>query len=368
MSNVFRRGSTYYVKLRSLSGEWTHRTCETSNGALAKSMGRMVEELGYRGKQKWGLLDAVLSGQLSLARLYAAFAGNKLDELEERMRDIDISPLVDAWLAAQVGRSSADTIAHYRVHVRSLILENAQFFRSNLTFERLASWLSKTEGSNGTRRKYHAAMSGFCCYLRACGVIRQNPMQDVKAPPAAPSRRRYLEHEDVQRIVQALDEPYRTIVAVLHGTGIEISVLLDLHRRDIDFDRAEIRARGTKTRFRDRIATIEPWAMDYLRRHTRELLPNAKVFPDLNRWTVSDKHRVACKSLEIEDYTLRDSRHTYAVRAVRAGASFEAVAQQLGHSDTTMVVRVYSRFKPSARELQDWHTVAAMQDAARAAK
>jgi integrase len=75
--------------------------------------------------------------------------------------------------------------------------------------------------------------------------------------------------------------------------------------------------------------------MDLLREHARGFLPNAPLFPGINRWTTSDTHRSVCSQLEIEDYRLRDSRHTYAVRAIRSGASFEAVAQQLGHADTT---------------------------------
>ena len=72
-------------------------------------------------------------------------------------------------------------------------------------------------------------------------------------------------------------------------------------------------------------------------------------------------------ALEIEDYQLRDARHTYAVRAVRAGAPFEVVAQQLGHADTTMVVRVYARFRPTEAERSAWERQASIQDATREA-
>ncbi len=71
--------------------------------------------------------------------------------------------------------------------------------------------------------------------------------------------------------------------------------------------------------------------MAYLREHVRALFPNSLVFPHVNRLTVSDKHREGCRALDIEDYQRRDSRHTFAVRAVRSGASFEAVAS---NSDT----------------------------------
>lgn len=367
MSSFYPRSGIYYVKIRCRSGPWIGRTCETRDRALAKAMSRMIDELAHRGKQCWDLLDAAKGGQLSLTALYEFYSANRLEELRDRLSDVDLSPLVEEWLSAQEGRLSADTIAHYKVHVRSLIPENKPFLRSALTFERLSDWLSKINQSSGTRRKYHAAMTGFCRYLRARAVIRQSPMRDVKAPSAGRSRMRYLEHADVLRIVEALEEPYRTVVALVHGTGIEISAALSLLRRDIDFERREIHARGTKTKARDRVTTIEPWAMTYVRRHVRRLFPNDRVFPGLNRWTVSDKHRVACKALDIEDYQLRDSRHTYAVRAIRAGASYETVAQQLGHTDTTMVIRVYGRFQPKDHEMRDWHRIAEAQDAKRKA-
>lgn len=363
MSTVFLRGNgVWCVKVKSRSGAWVQRTCETRDRALAKSMGRMIDELGHRGKQMRDLLDAVEDGRLSISTLYAAHAGNELEDLRERMRDVDLSPLVQEWLDATKARHSDDTIAHYGVHVRSLIPKDKRFASSALTFERLSEWLAQIERAPGTRRKYHAAMSGFCQYLKLRGIIRQNPMRDVKAPAPATPRRRHLDHADVMRVVSALDEPYRTIVALMHGSGIEVSVVLSLKRRDVDLQRRQIHAQGTKTAARNRMVTVEPWVFPYLKRCTRRLLPNAPVFPYINRWTVSDKHREACHSLEIEDYQLRDSRHTFAVRAIRAGASFEAVAQQLGHADTSMAVRVYGRFKPTADDLRNWHKIAQAQD------
>jgi integrase len=325
----------------------------------------MIDELAHRGKQKWELLDAVVSGRLSLPMLYAAHSLNRLDDLRDRINDVDLSPLVDEWLAAIGGRVCKDTVEHYRVHVRSLIAEHQSFPRSELTFERLAAWLSSVKRSKATQRKYHAAMTGFCRYLRSRGILTHNPMRDVKAPAASAPRLRYLDHPDVKRIIAALEEPYRTIVALMHGTGIEVSAALAVKRRDLDLNRREIRARGTKTKSRDRVVIVEPWVLPYLKRHVRRLMPNAPLFPSLNRWTVSDKHREACKLLEIEDYQLRDSRHTFAVRAVRAGAPFEVVAQQLGHADTTMAIRVYGRFRPTAEELRRWQRIAEAQDVKR---
>ena len=72
-----------------------------------------------------------------------------------------------------------------------------------------------------------------------------------------------------------------------------------------------------------------------------------------------------CDTLKIHNYTQHDARHTYAVRAIEAGASFEHVASQLGHADTQMVVKVYGRFHPSAAERTAWENRATEMDRVR---
>ena len=65
---------------------------------------------------------------------------------------------------------------------------------------------------------------------------------------------------------------------------------------------------------------------------------------------------------------MHDTRHFYAIRAVRAGTPYELVARQLGHVDVQMVARVYSRFVPRSDERDRWERVAAELDAAHAAR
>lgn len=367
MSSVFLRGRTWFVNVPSQTGAWTKRTTGTRDRTLAKAMGRMVDDLGPQGKRSWDLLAPLLTKSLTVPELFDAYSRDQLDQLRERMNDVDLEPQVERWLQAVEGRIAVDTREHYELYVRSLISEGQRFPRSALTHERIVHWIASRPVGRSTKRKYHAALSGFCRYLRDIGLLDRNPMRDVKAPAPAPARMRYLDQPDVQRLIGYQDHPYNVLSALLHGTGMEVSVALRLKRRDVDAARREIRARGTKTTSRDRIAKVTEWAWPIIERHVALLTPNACLFPGMNRWTASDKHREACQALEIEDYQLKDSRHTYAVRAIRAGAPFEVVARQLGHADTTMVVRVYGRFKPTEREMTEWERIAAVQDATRAA-
>ena len=114
-----------------------------------------------------------------------------------------------------------------------------------------------------------------------------------------------------------------------------------LRQRDIDFERREIRAAGTKTLARDRIVRVAEWALPYVEDHSRGLRPNDRLFPGIDRWSTSDAHREACARLGIGDYQIRDQRHSYAVRAARAGTPAELSSKQLGHANAVLVLEVY---------------------------
>lgn len=207
-------------------------------------------------------------------------------------------------------------------------------------------------------------MSSFATHLVRARLITSNPMRQVAAPPAAPPRLRWLDVADMPRLADAQEEPYKTLSALLGGTGIEVSVAVTLHRREVDLElaRKEIRAAGMKTHARDRIVRVAEWAWPYVEARCAGLLPNAPLFPGVDRWRASEAHRAACLSLGIVDYQLRDQRHSYAVRAARAGTPAELIARQLGHASAVLVLKVYGRFMPSQQDRDKWERIAAMQD------
>jgi hypothetical protein len=82
--------------------------------------------------------------------------------------------------------------------------------------------------------------------------------------------------------------------------------------------------------------------------------PRCGPVPGLDRWRTLEAHKAACQQLGITNYTQHDARHSYAIHAVRCGASYEHVAGQLGHGNTQMAIKVYARCSPSARERTAW--------------
>jgi integrase len=359
------RGNKFTVYVPKRDGGRAPKKTSTADRKTAKAMDAMLQNMASR--HQWEYIEAIHQGKLSVPRLFEAHASNRLTDLVEKLRDTDLQEFVPAWSDGVKSRISptSDTAQQYLTKLRSLMPEGQPFYRSRLTAKTLTDWLSKLPVGRSTKRKYHASLSTFCEYLLSCGVIDSNPMRRVKPPKANPPRRESLSLPQIRALVEAHEEPYRTVSALIHGTGIEISVALALKCSDVDRTTKEVRARGTKTASRDRVAAIAGWAWPYIERHMANLLPNAPLFPNTDRWRALDAHKAACKAVGIENYRQHDARHSYAVIAIRAGAQFEAVARQLGHANINQVVNVYGRYRPNRDDMRSWEPVAMEQEARR---
>ncbi len=134
---------------------------------------------------------------------------------------------------------------------------------------------------------------------------------------------------------------------------------------DVVVSTREVRARGTKSQSRDRLARVADWAWSYVAEHLETLTPGERLFRGMDRWQASNIHRTLCRQLGHVGYRLHDARHHWAVRMVRSGMPLELVARQLGHVDVVMVARVYGRFVPTNIERDRWERAASALDAQR---
>ena len=145
----------------------------------------------------------------------------------------------------------------------------------------------------------------------------------------------------------------------MKATGCDAGTVLRTLRRDIDLERGVAELKGKKTSHRRVFqGIIEPWALPYLRDRCAGLLPNAHVWPsghgkpgkhgqhETPYYTVNGlgkAHESACAAVKVEDYTLKDARHSVAVRMAKAGYTSFEIATQIGTS-TQLVEKVYARF------------------------
>jgi len=309
----------------------------------------MVLEL--KDRQEWEVLEAVYYGRLTLAALYRDYAGNALDTVKAQLRGIRLADHLDGWVAwVRALGGAVQTAATYRAQVETLITTETQLHE--LTAPRISQWLTEVpDVTTGTRRKYLYALRSFIGYLQERGLLQYDPSAAVKTPKKNKARLVWHTEDVDKRIVDAAPAEFRALFALIKATGAEVSPAVAMTRGDIDLNAGLVHIKGTKNEKRDRHdAIIEAWALPYLREHCRSLIGNVALWPTLTRYRVYDVHQATCAALGIEDYTLRDARHSWAVRSRKRGESLEAIMAQLGHY---MAATIYGKFKPTIEERKE---------------
>jgi integrase len=356
------------VKVPTESGRWRGYSTGTKHQATARRMLRMVEDLGPRGARAWDVLKVLHDGTKTLPELHDLYHAAKRDvaELRALLAQTDLESMVESFLAAQ--HCTEDTKQHYKALIRRLMPEGQRFPVSEFTSTRIQKTIDDMKATGATKRKCGAAIRTFANWLIRRGTIRDNPMRQVRLPRAAPPRTLFLETADAKRLADAQPSPYRELSALLAGSGIEVSVALELRVRDVDQANKEIRAKGTKTHARDRVVRVADWGWEYLLALLEGKSADDYLFETIpDRFTAGDVHRAAIAKLSAESsafagYTMRDHRHTYAVRAIRAGTPADLVARQLGHVNAVLVLSVYGRFQPTQSERDKWERAATAMD------
>lgn len=363
--------SIYTLKVPTSDSDWTGYSTKTKHKPTAQRMADMIDALGPEGARAWDVLGAVHDGRLTLPELYDRWVacGKDVANLRRALEQINLEPMVEKFLEAAT--CSDDTKAHYRALLRRYFPEDQPFDATAFTTASVQRFIDELKVKPGTKRKAGAALRAFGNWLVRRGVLANNPVREVSLPSAATPRTLFLDTPDAQLLADAQPSPFRELSALLAGSGIEVSVALRLRRRDVDARKKEIRAAGTKTYTRDRVVRVADWAWPSVLRAMRDKKADALLFDTIpNRWDAGDAHRDAIAKLEQQSpvftgYTMRDARHTYAVRQIRAGVPVEVVARQLGHANSTLVQTVYGRFIPSQQERDKWERLATAAEKAR---
>lgn len=356
-----KRGGIYYLYVPRRSGGVALRTTATKDARVVRGMKRMLSEL--KDARRWALLEAAISGRLTLGQLYDAHTANALPALESSLSALSLASQLPGYLASltALGRA-AKYVRGVKRHAEQFIGSTPSGTTTDLTPLAVTGWLATLTSSPGTRRQALYAVTGFARYLCDVGVLADYPLSTVRAPKKNAARERWETEATDERIVRAASPKYRALFAFIKATGCDVSTAFRTLRRDVDLERGTVRLRGTKTASREvHEAIVEAWALPYLREHVAGMLPNAHPWPEGSgkpgkhgtaetpRYSVSGAghhHTKCCEAVSVEDYTLKDARHSVAVRMRFAGYTFEQIAEQLGNS-AWVVSQTYARFKPT---------------------
>jgi integrase/recombinase XerD len=220
-----------------------------------------------------------------------------------------------------------------------------------------------------------ACVRGYFKFLLVEKSIEADPAEDLRAPRAWPALPKYLDLEEVDRLLAQPDPSTprgtrdKALIELLYATGLRVTELLSLKAGDISLDAGYLTCIGKGDK--QRIVPIGHAAADWVRRYVAEARPallkgrksnwlfvNAKGGTQLSRvgfWKVLKEYGIkAGVSRGLSPHVLR---HSFATHLLDRGADLRAIQMMLGHADlsTTQIYThvlearlraVYDKFHP----------------------
>lgn len=201
-----------------------------------------------------------------------------------------------------------------------------------------------------TRKEYLATLKNFFADLVADKIIPSNPASEYRITQKAPKIRRFTPSlEEVKLIIETIRKtPYSDtreesadFLQFLAGAGVGNGEAAALKVGEINWKAGTILLHRLKTKT-DFVIPIFPAVEEMLKRRCQDKSPEDLVFAvkDIKKALIN-----ACAKLGLPNYSHRAFRRFFITTALDANANPRAVASWQGHTDTKLVLQVYSEVR-----------------------
>lgn len=162
-----------------------------------------------------------------------------------------------------------------------------------------------------------------------------------------------LSVEEVMDIIWSIDNiKHQCIVVLLYSAGLRIGELLNLKRKDIDFDRGQVLVRGAKGK-KDRVTMLSDKMAELLMVYYGYHKPNYWLFEGsgkrkYSRTSVGAIIKRACKRAGIiKQVTAHTFRHSFATHMLEQGTDLRYIQELLGHN-SPKTTAIYTHISTNA--------------------
>lgn len=297
-----------------------------------------------------------------------------------------VAGFLTRWLASKKQHVSSSTWEGYRKIVEQrLVPAMGSVMVIALKRKAIRDWLDTLQVSNKTLSNIQSCLRSALNDAVDEELIEINPLAGWTY-----SRKGQVREDDVdpfspeeqRAILAARTGQARNLIQFAFWTGMRTSELVALDWGDIDWLRGEVhisramtqaakgKAEVTKTLSGKRSIKLLPPALEALvAQKAFTFLADAEVFQNPRtgeRWAGDGPIRKTMWTPALKKAGVRyrrpyQTRHTYASMMLSAGEHPMWVAQQMGHSDWTMIARVYGRWMPLTDDTAGGKAVAAFQ-------
>ncbi len=316
-----------------------------------------TDKRGFRTKHE---------AELFLASVEVAKStGRYIDPTRAR---VTIADWMTAWLDSRsdLRASTLDRVQGVvRNHIIPALGNIALSDLGRLQAQQWASRLSATQSPGSVRKIVNVLSAGLQLAVDD-GRIPANPAVRLKLPRQSKSHKKFLTHEQVAALADAVEakpagEGFGLLILVLAYTGLRWGELSGLRVRDLDFRRGRIEVRSTMVEvngyleestpknYEERSIPVPAFILEQLADHVKIKSLDSHVFVSSKAGAVLRNRTFrrgwfndAAESIGIPGLTPHELRHTCASLAVSAGANVKALQRMLGHSSAKETLDTYS--------------------------
>lgn len=274
-----------------------------------------------------------------------------------------LEEFADQWRVEQEGRLKPSTLSSYDDALKRLKDRIGRRYLRDVNVDVVARLIGdmQREGYKAwTIRGTLVVLSRVMQTAVRRGYVGSNPVKELdksERPKGDQRRMRILSSDEIARLLPAVPDPYRALITTLVFTGMRIGEALTLEWADVDFDEGLIRVRSGKTENAARGIVMMPALSKLLRGHLLATGRREGLVFGTSIGTVQGRSNVLRRGLQkglanarLEKLTLHELRHTFASILIGQGFDVTFVADQLGHADPAVTLRVYAKlFDPLAR-------------------
>jgi integrase len=205
------------------------------------------------------------------------------------------------------------------------------------------------------------------------GHLTENPAAKVRAirEPDREETLHVLQPDEIARLLDAAEDPWRTLYAVAVQTGLRRGELLALRWSDLDLRKGLVYVRRSlarvregdgyavrevplKTRHSRRTVDLSPATVERLLTHPagddpeRDFVFRSRAGGPIDPENVARALRRHLTAAGLPAVRFHDLRHTHASLLIAAGVHPKAMQARLGHGSITTTLNIYGHLMPSA--------------------
>lgn len=277
------------------------------------------------------------------------------------------SQTVDAFLEylQAVKNASKHTLRNYAIDLKTLEAFVEETTLSAIDRRLIRTFIAKQSETHSKRTivRRLSSLRTFFKYALAQGHVSSNPMEDIESPKLEKKIPVSLDYMQVQRLFDMPDTSTylgfrdRVIMELFYSSGLRVSELVELDKKDVNLKELliKLRGKGKKERVIPITRNAAEWIEAYCNHPKRVSRDRSALF--LNRFG----RRLTTRSVDrkFEEYLTKSGlsgnitphtiRHTIATHWLESGMDLKTIQLLLGHSSLSTTT-IYTHVSPKLKK------------------